>query len=70
MSELSKTETQPQKLLLTGDLSNDKTQAQSRARDLRPGDRCPACGQASLDYDGLLNLTCPACGYALGGCFT
>ena len=36
----------------------------------RSGDQCPSCQQDILDYDGLLNLTCPSCGYALGGCFT
>lgn len=36
----------------------------------RPGDPCPKCGQAVLEYDGLLNLACPNCGYAVGGCFT
>ena len=38
--------------------------------DLRSGDYCPSCQQDILDYDGLLNLTCPSCGYTLGGCFT
>jgi uncharacterized protein (DUF983 family) len=70
MPELSKTESLPLKLTLTGDLSGDEAQAHTQLRDLKPGDRCPACGQAHLDYDGLLNLACPACGYALGGCFT
>lgn len=38
--------------------------------EIRSGDRCPHCAQANLDYDGMLNLSCPACGYAVGGCFT
>jgi hypothetical protein len=38
--------------------------------ELRAGDLCPRCGKAHLDYDGLLNLACPECGYSLGGCFT
>jgi len=37
---------------------------------LRAGNLCPICQTESLDYDGLLNLVCPQCGYALGGCFT
>jgi len=37
---------------------------------LRRGDVCPACRSARLDYDGMLNLACPQCGYALGGCFS
>lgn len=36
----------------------------------RSGDLCPKCRSAHLDYDGLLNLTCPDCGYNVGGCFT
>jgi hypothetical protein len=35
-----------------------------------PGDECPNCHEANLDYDSLLNLACPACGYTLAGCFT
>lgn len=38
--------------------------------ELRPGQICPSCGEAKLDYDGLLNLVCPRCGLAQGGCFT
>ena len=36
----------------------------------RSGDQCPLCNQGTLDYDGMLNLTCPECGFAVGGCFT
>jgi hypothetical protein len=36
----------------------------------RAGDLCPVCKEAQLDYDGLLNLSCPKCGYTLAGCFT
>lgn len=39
-------------------------------KEPRSGDPCPKCGQAVLEYDGLLNLSCPNCGYAVGGCFT
>jgi uncharacterized protein (DUF983 family) len=39
-------------------------------RVLHPGDLCPKCHAGKLDYDGLLNLACPACGYTIGGCFT
>jgi hypothetical protein len=38
--------------------------------EFRAGDLCPQCKQGRLDYDGLLNLSCPHCGYAVGGCFT
>ncbi|MDT8307448.1 MAG: hypothetical protein RRC07_16065 [Anaerolineae bacterium] len=27
----------------------------------KPGDLCPECGEAELDYDGLFVLICPAC---------
>jgi hypothetical protein len=38
---------------------------------LRSGDLCPVCRIGYLDYDGLLNLSCPECGaMASGGCFT
>lgn len=37
----------------------------------RSGDLCWECGIGRLDYDGLLNLSCPRCGAtASGGCFT
>jgi hypothetical protein len=34
------------------------------------GDLCPHCHQAALDYDGMLNLACPGCGFTLCGAFT
>jgi hypothetical protein len=40
------------------------------ATGLRAGDLCPRCGQARLEYDGLLHLACPECKYALEGCNT
>jgi Zn finger protein HypA/HybF involved in hydrogenase expression len=43
---------------------------QKSSRRLRAGDLCPNCHSERLDYDGLLNLACPKCGYALSGCFT
>ena len=33
---------------------------------LRSGSVCPQCGQGRLDYNGLLQLECPRCGYASG----
>lgn len=36
----------------------------------KAGDLCPQCRSARIDYDGLLNLSCPDCGYTLAGCFT
>jgi uncharacterized protein (DUF983 family) len=32
----------------------------------RPGSTCPGCGQGRLDYNGLLELECPLCGFTLG----
>ena len=40
------------------------------ASELRAGDLCPHCHTAQMDYDGLLNLSCASCGYAVSGCFT
>jgi len=37
---------------------------------IQVGAPCPACSQGRLDYDGMLNLVCPLCGYGQGGCFT
>ncbi|KPL73613.1 hypothetical protein [Bellilinea caldifistulae] len=39
-------------------------------RRAQPGKPCPACGVGIMDYDGLLNLVCPVCGFGEGGCFT
>jgi len=35
-----------------------------------PGALCPRCRNGRLDYNSLLNLQCPMCGYetAAGGC--
>lgn len=41
-----------------------------RPDELRAGDLCPVCRAERLDYDGLLNLSCPVCGPAAVGCFT
>ena len=38
--------------------------------EIRAGSVCPSCGQGKLEYDGLLNLACVNCGYAVRGCFT
>ena len=40
------------------------------ASRLHAGDLCLKCGVERLDYDGLLNLSCPLCGPAQLGCFT
>jgi len=33
---------------------------------LRQGECCPSCGIGILDYNGLLQLECPSCGYVSG----
>jgi hypothetical protein len=33
---------------------------------LRSGALCPFCKKAKIDYDGLLNLSCPECGFSGG----
>jgi len=38
--------------------------------EIRFGGLCPKCKKGEFDYDGLLNLVCPNCGYTSGGCFT
>jgi hypothetical protein len=46
-------------------------QPDARAAHLRAGDLCPNCQVERLDYDGLLNLSCPQCGTVdgvWGGC--
>jgi len=48
----------------------ENTEAVEKPHELRSGELCPQCQQGRLDYDGLLNLSCPHCGFAMGGCFT
>ncbi|HEY3312875.1 MAG TPA: hypothetical protein VGK00_14640 [Anaerolineales bacterium] len=35
-------------------------------RPFRRGEPCPSCGIGLLDYNGLIDLECPACGYTEG----
>ena len=38
---------------------------------LRQGATCPQCGKGKLEYNGMLQLECPACGFSngeAGGC--
>jgi len=37
---------------------------------LRAGTLCPRCQKATLDYNGLLQLTCPECGLTETGACT
>ena len=34
---------------------------------LRRGSTCPRCAQGIIDYNGLLDLECPICGYTESG---
>jgi hypothetical protein len=43
---------------------------QKRVATPKAGDPCPQCQSATIDYDSMLNLGCPDCGYTLTGCFT
>lgn len=36
----------------------------------RYGQPCPSCGSDQVNYDGLLNLVCRACGLRQAGAFT
>ena len=38
--------------------------------EVRFGSLCPTCKKGIIDYDGMLNLVCPNCGFTSGGCFT
>jgi uncharacterized protein (DUF983 family) len=53
-------------------LPEDQHESQDRpaGKALGVGNLCPHCQEGCLDYDGLLNLACSRCGFALGGCFT
>lgn len=39
----------------------------SQVKPFRPDILCPNCGEARLDYNGLLELECPVCGISFGG---
>jgi hypothetical protein len=35
-------------------------------RPVRRGETCPRCGIGQLDYNGLIDLECPVCGFTEG----
>ena len=37
-----------------------------RRAPVRRGEACPRCGVGRLDYNGLLDMECPFCGYSEG----
>lgn len=70
---MSKHEPQPIELIwvpLEGEPDTGEAGQVSLVKEPRAGDLCPKCREGRLDYNGLLNLACPKCGYAVGGCFT
>jgi hypothetical protein len=52
-------------------IADDKTNISGNSTNsIKVGNICPDCHLGILDYDGMLNLVCPTCGYTAGGCFT
>lgn len=49
-------------LLLQGKLQPEE----QRQVPLRAGSTCPSCGVGKLDYNSMLALECPNCGYTSG----
>ena len=39
----------------------------AQVEPFQPKMLCPNCGKGRLDYNGLLELECPACGIRFGG---
>lgn len=51
--------------------SADKSKSYELKPDTCRGMLCPSCRQATLDYNRMLELICPNCGYREpGGAFT
>ena len=48
-------------------LLDDPAQKFEPAVILRKGDLCPQCGEGKVDYNGMLDLECPKCGFISGG---
>jgi len=38
----------------------------SSRRPVRRGEPCPRCGVGVLDYNGMIDLECPVCGFTEG----
>ena len=50
--------------------NNGKEEERVQRCRLSAGQPCPRCGKGKLDYNSLLNLTCPVCKYELTASFT
>ena len=50
--------------------SEQDTNEKQQSCHAAAGQTCPRCGQGKLDYNSLLNLTCPICKYELTASFT
>ncbi len=48
-------------------LETEEQPAAEPAEPLKWGSICPHCGQGKLDYNGVLHLECPVCGYEVTG---
>jgi len=47
-------------------VSSDLEDVKHGRAPVRRGEACPRCEVGRLDYNGLLDLECPACGYSEG----
>ncbi len=50
--------------------TQEEQESTEKKVEIRVGAICPKCLKGIFDYDGLLNLVCPNCGFTAGGCFT
>jgi len=50
--------------------NNDNKQTKNVCFFIQQGAPCPKCGKGKLEYNGMLNLACPICGYENVGGFT
>jgi len=47
-------------------LGINQPEAPQATPPLRQGAQCPKCGKGRLEYNGLLQLECPSCGFING----
>lgn len=55
-----------EQLTSLGTASEDPPPATTARKPFRHGELCGICGLGILDYNGLLDLECPVCGYTEG----